>query len=297
MANVNTKTGISYGVVNGNAVPYLLDEIFSSGESLTYAAARADLIEKIRGALEQIADDSGAFGDRIKRIADACDPEEIAQAMLDAGLADHWEFDEEEHEYSESTEFGEVHYLQSYLGGAPLIWITESPYVAYARGCSPCVPGAGDLDNLMDADNGDLCYCCPPDCFRNDNDDDDGEQFGVVGTTKINGRTYQIVGKLGCCDDCDDGELQPASSLVKLPDGETICQPCVEFRKSYDCESVRNVEQIYPRFDVFRSANRAGGTMQHAGQVSARNAEHALEIAQNSIECDKTHSLSVSPVE
>lgn len=191
MANVNTKTGIPYGAIDGNSVPYLLDEIFSSGESLTHAAWKDDLIETIRGALEQIADDNGAFGDRISRIAAACNPDEIAEAMLDAGLADTFECDEEEHKHVETTEFGEVHYLQGWLGGAPLIWVTDSPFVACARGCSPCVPGAGDLDNLCDAESGNLCYCCPPDCFR---DGDDKETHAVVGSIEIDGRTYQIVG-------------------------------------------------------------------------------------------------------
>ena len=52
MPNYNEKTGIPYGVISGNNVPDLADDIFSSGDSLTYAAWKQELGEKISGAIQ-----------------------------------------------------------------------------------------------------------------------------------------------------------------------------------------------------------------------------------------------------
>jgi hypothetical protein len=51
------------------------------------------------------------------------------------------------------------------------LFITKSPYVTYGGYCSPCAPGAIDLDNAehYDKDSGQLAYCLGHDCF------DDGE--------------------------------------------------------------------------------------------------------------------------
>ena len=38
-----------------------------------------------------------------------------------------------------------------YLGGAPLIYVMDSPFVALCLKCSPCCPNAGDLDEILPA--------------------------------------------------------------------------------------------------------------------------------------------------
>jgi hypothetical protein len=192
-ANTNTETGIPFGVVNGNTVPDLLDEITTSGDSTTFAAYKRELTEGIAAALRGVAEDRTG-DDRAAKIVEQMDCEQLAESMLDSGLNDALEFDEEEFEHTETVDGAPVKYLLGYLGGAPLIWICDSPYVAYARGCSPCVPGAGDLDSITDESAGALCYCCPPDCF--DSEDDGADRYGVMGETTINGRAYKIVGKL-----------------------------------------------------------------------------------------------------
>jgi hypothetical protein len=193
MPNVNSETGIPYGVVNGNAVPYLLDYITTSGDSTTFASYKRELTETLAAALRRVAEDrtgKSRAGEIVKRM----DCEQLAESMLDSGLNDALEFDEEEFEHTETVDGAPVKYLLGYLGGAPLIWVCDSPYVTYARGCSPCVPGAGDLDNITDEDGGALCYCCPPDCF--DSEDDSADRYGIIGETVIGDRTYKIVGKL-----------------------------------------------------------------------------------------------------
>ena len=52
-----------------------------------------------------------------------------------------------------------VHYRSSWLGGALHFFIMESPHITdCARFCSPCVPNAGDLDNM---DGTYTCYDVP----------------------------------------------------------------------------------------------------------------------------------------
>lgn len=46
------------------------------------------------------------------------------------------------------------------------IMVIKSPYYTYAQFCSPCVPGAGNLNNPMDPDKGVKCYCLGHDWFE-----------------------------------------------------------------------------------------------------------------------------------
>ena len=43
-----------------------------------------------------------------------------------------------------------VMYRTTWLGGAPMLCVFKSPYVTKCSVCSPCVPGAGDLDSPGD---------------------------------------------------------------------------------------------------------------------------------------------------
>jgi hypothetical protein len=159
MPNYNEKTGIPYGVLSGNNCPELLDDIMSSGDSLTYAAWKQELAEKIKGAIASAIDD---YTTRAAQIAaDSLDYGEIVDSLLDGGLGEDYQQEEEEFEYSYDTPQGKVKLLMGWLGGAPLVWVCESPYYANCKGCSPCVPGAGDLDSPCE--NGLECYCLPPD--------------------------------------------------------------------------------------------------------------------------------------
>lgn len=39
------------------------------------------------------------------------------------------------------------------------VWVTRSPYFTYATYCSPCAPGAGDLDSPLDVGVGPKTFC------------------------------------------------------------------------------------------------------------------------------------------
>jgi hypothetical protein len=182
--NTNVATGIRYGVIQGNSVPDLLDDIFTNGDSLTYAAWKRDTIKQIAALLEDEEMTAGDLAEHfhecgayvghgkdrdtreaesaLEEISDGADATEIATAVVDNLQWDNANFEEEEYEY---TDRNGAEYLLSYLGGAPLIWVIKSPHIVYARSlCSPCVPNAADLDSgLTTEEEGYQCYGLSPD--------------------------------------------------------------------------------------------------------------------------------------
>ena len=189
VANIHSETGIPYGVVNGHTVPYLHEEIFTSGDSTTFAAYKTELADAIRAALAGVVEERTGK-ESAARILDRLDFAEWAENILDSGLNDSLEFEEEEYDHTETTPDGKVSYHLGYLGGAPLVWILESPYVTQAPHCSPCVPNAGDLDNMG---SGAYCYCPPPDAFNSD--DESADTYAVTTEVQIGGRTFKVVEK------------------------------------------------------------------------------------------------------
>lgn len=130
MTNTNPETGIPYGVVAmNNLADWVFDEFLYHGNNDSYDAALA----------EWRAENPDA------------DEEEFS---------DFYEGEEENY----SLEKDGLVLGLSYLGGAPMIWVFQSPHTTTVRPCSPCVPGAGDLDT-PDPD-GMECYTLPPDWFR-----------------------------------------------------------------------------------------------------------------------------------
>jgi hypothetical protein len=87
------------------------------------------------------------------------------ETFEEAGL---WDNDDEQHDYEHEldSEHGPVKLILTTLGGAPLLYVIESPYVMACRGCSPCVPNAGDLNAPQEY--GTDAYCLP-DAYREAN--------------------------------------------------------------------------------------------------------------------------------
>jgi len=166
MPNYNEWTGIPYGVLSGNNVPELLDAICRNGDNLSYAAFKAEIEASLRGAIISAL---GNYTHRAEKVAEGIDYSALMEGLFDSclaedWLAEDWQGQEEEFEYEYETEDGPVKLLLGWLGGAPLIWVCDSPYVAECAQCSPCIPGAGDLDTPRDdGDDGGTAYCLPPD--------------------------------------------------------------------------------------------------------------------------------------
>jgi len=132
MTNTNPKTGIAYGVVALNSLAeWVTDEFMDRGVNLTSTAA---------------------FDEFTLENPDADE----------AAIQDFWDgYMAEEEEYELHADG--MHLLLGHLGGASLVWVLESPVTTRARPCSPCVPGAGDLDNK--SDGGIECYDLPADWY------------------------------------------------------------------------------------------------------------------------------------
>lgn len=67
-----------------------------------------------------------------------------------------------------SYEYKSADLICEYSAGSSFIFVLKSPVIVRACFCSPCVPGAGDLDNLH-AD-GVQCYGLPADCLAGADD-------------------------------------------------------------------------------------------------------------------------------
>ena len=130
--NMNSETGIRYGVVALDSLEdWVWDEFFHQGTNETQeAVAKEYNVENM--------------------------PEDEQQAFWDNYYAD-------EEEYSLETDGMSLGL--SYLGGAPLVYVFQSPHMTQARECSPCIPGAGNLDS-QEVGSFD-CYTLPQDWFRN----------------------------------------------------------------------------------------------------------------------------------
>ena len=207
-ANVNPKTGIRYGVINGRSLD---DEVYNDlcygpqAKDLSYEAALEELKKEARSRYEDARElAEGSFENAV----DAGNQPDIEAAKLDYideylehklgtsstdNVDDYidWVVERENDFQIDEPEIeGEsdgVKYRISWLGGAPLVWILEGPVGFANRLCSPCVPNAADLDGGFytqeefdiaaanrpdgmadDLDDGYECYVPPRDWLRSD---------------------------------------------------------------------------------------------------------------------------------
>lgn len=143
LPNTDPENGIAYGYVSAQSLHSDLvdDLLYGNGDVKNF------IDHSWNSAIEQLATEKGFELPKPKDgdvegwktwISEAKDFLE----ELDSGWADDIQIEES----VVSGELEGVHYLSSWLGGALLFCITKSPITGeYAR-CSPCVPGAGDLD-------------------------------------------------------------------------------------------------------------------------------------------------------
>lgn len=164
MTNTDNETGIRYGYISAQSLdPDIVHELmYNVGTDLSYQEA----VDQIRLDTERRADSIE------ERVHDelietdyhvTCDPEyeriledAIEREYVQLGYNDREDFVDcnvqRESEYIEIEEpiiegtYKDAHYRTSWLGGALNFWIFKSPVAGTYRLCSPCVPGAGNLD-------------------------------------------------------------------------------------------------------------------------------------------------------
>lgn len=161
MSNTNPVTGIRYGVISMHSIDG------DVANDLWYGPGATDL--SYQAAYEEAKADAETLYDRHMEEAEIAASEtdhNMSDAEREAFIEDWFErndieFDKEVfvdsilERHSDMCCIDEpniegvydgVHYLISWLGGAPLLRITQGPLAVADRLCSPCVPNAADLD-------------------------------------------------------------------------------------------------------------------------------------------------------
>ena len=177
MTNTNPETGIRYGTIYLNSLdPDVADELFYGSQATNESEkdAYAELKHEIESDADNIEDEvriAVSERDYSMLANDRYMENEVEGAYNRLGYADRDDYidtrlepESQDMQIEEPTISGTldgVKYEISWLGGAPLLWVFESPIISKARLCSPCVPNAGDLDSLDD--DGYECYGIPED--------------------------------------------------------------------------------------------------------------------------------------
>lgn len=131
-SNVDKTAGIRYGVISQRSVsPDSLDQIFQHGRDTRYAVLRAEFFAAERQKWADAGRDLEDFD------------EDEAGDMFDEkfesnGLRDYV-YERDGYRIQGCLDFD--------------LMVTRSPFFTYAQYCSPCVPGAGHLDNHYSAEN------------------------------------------------------------------------------------------------------------------------------------------------
>jgi hypothetical protein len=190
MTNTNPQTGIRYGVIACNSLDQdvVNDLFYGSGATdvsyeAAYEEAKAEAQREYASLLEEAAIAAAESG--ADREADYDPDEFIEDWFADNGHdIDEEQFVQDKLEaFSDMCQIDEPHitgtcdgvtYQITWLGGAPLLWVLEGPLGFVERLCSPCIPGAGDMDSSFEPTDlkpdqvpvhwdGYLCYVVPRD--------------------------------------------------------------------------------------------------------------------------------------
>lgn len=147
MNNINLRTNVAYGFISANSLDTEIVMDLTMGfnvdnfRNVSEDQAVAEIAESYRNRVRDDGDETD-----ICRVEDMSD-DEIFDMLADSGQIgfDEIQFDEP----IVSGVYGGVHYMSSWLGGALHFFIMESPVITGKAGrASPCVPGAGILDDL-----------------------------------------------------------------------------------------------------------------------------------------------------
>lgn len=129
LPNRNPDTGVRYGYISANSLhPELVDELQFGPQAVdvSYKEACTELEDAIYHAVSPFLSSR-----QVQHLVDEA-----------VEMFEH-DCDEPVHE----GEYEGVKYRTSWMGGALCVWVFHSSIVKNYRECSPCVPGAGDLDS------------------------------------------------------------------------------------------------------------------------------------------------------
>lgn len=162
MPNYNLNTGLAFGVVSfNNLQPWCLDALFygDQAKDLSWEAALEELKAEGRAQFDHLLDqaeiaasetDGGMSDTERERFIESFFVEREALTDRDEFVEAYVERGRESIDISEPIIEGVydgISYLISWLGGAPLLYSLDGPAGVAVSACSPCVPGAADLDS------------------------------------------------------------------------------------------------------------------------------------------------------
>ena len=147
--------------------PDAAQEIYEQGEDLSFEAYKQEAKDKLRSAL---SDYFSSFPRGLGKEQESALDEAVDAAFeaVEDGINEAYQPDNAKMRYAKD---GLV--IETCLDGDFII--LKSPFFTYAQFCSPCVPGACNLDSPLEQQDKECrCYCLPADWF------DDGKAPYVV---------------------------------------------------------------------------------------------------------------------
>jgi len=153
MSNIDETTGIRFGVISQNSLDCeAMNEIWTDGAVYRPFCPHCgdDLSKRRNGNNDRIEIEDGMACPACKKTIE---------------YSDHCYGDEPSFiEYHETTPDGEIVIIDCLDSD---LMITKSPFYTLAPYCSPCCPGAGNLDDSTGR-SGVKTYCLPIDFFDSD---------------------------------------------------------------------------------------------------------------------------------
>ena len=160
-ANRDAETGIRYGVISQNSIQSdAMSDILDGSRDLSYESATTEAKKRLLACLEDDDEESqrAAFSAVLKEWFLSRKENQIIDDLIDLkqeygeGAAEElWEVVEQH--FNDSYSNDEKNWLWE-KDGYELsnclqsdVFVSKSPYFTYAQFCSPCVPGACNLDN------------------------------------------------------------------------------------------------------------------------------------------------------
>ncbi len=149
MDNFNQELGYPYGTFDPRHTD-LYEDIEQFGTNETELALVKSIREALKKAVEQWG---GAPNEVIEEMVDTFLEHYNIATMIEEGEGDEYTFRDTDNNLA---------LFMTHLGGAPLCYVMSSNWITWCRTCSPCVPGAGDLDT-PGMTPGSAALCLPPD--------------------------------------------------------------------------------------------------------------------------------------
>lgn len=153
-SNFNALTGIHYGVISQHSLSDWIYEVISDGAD--FGPATCPKCGTEFGVLDDndkvIVGESSSAADDIST-ADWFDGQDYYCTECEHCFWSDNAFSEEMLGWSHDED---GYKLQDCLQSD--VFVIESPYYTYAQFCSPCVPGAGNLDNPLDFEPNSLTF-------------------------------------------------------------------------------------------------------------------------------------------